>query len=153
MPISEGRNNNADQLYTRVDDEQYADLVELSGQPLVHVSVWEETLADAIEEEEAPPPETVAVDLDLYLRDGVFFELYGVLCYTDIDEDPLAPIETIETTLQSLVRQEGALHEVAVDEEDALVLMLRAPSGQDVYLQVGAWVLNEWDELPEIDNS
>ena len=35
-------------------------------------------------------PTDPAFDLDLYLEGGVYFELYGVTCYADLDGAPLA---------------------------------------------------------------
>ena len=149
MPISE---SNADdgQLFTRVDDEQYDELTELHGQPIVHVSVWEEGLADTM----AGGPENgasdeVAADIDLYLRDGVYFELYGTLCYTDLDAPPLSDLTQIEQQLQTLIASGAVLEEVAVDEDEGLVLILGKKHRPLLYLQVGAWLIDEWEELPD----
>ncbi|MCC6454764.1 MAG: hypothetical protein IT328_07475 [Caldilineaceae bacterium] len=141
------------QLYTRVDDEQYDELSELTGQQVVHVSVWEEGLADAVSspgtKESAGDDTEVAADIDLYLRDGVYFELYGTLCYTDIDAAPLTDLRQIEQELQRLVEAGAQLEEIAVDEDDGLVLVLGQNHQPVIYLQVGAWLLDEWEELPE----
>ena len=137
----------SDQLYTQVDDEQYEQLCQLASTPVVHVSVWEESLADAIEPE--PASTTTAVDLDLYLRDGVYFELYGVMCYPQLDAEPMGDLAAIERLLAACVKDDLQLEEIAVDEEDGLVLVL-AQHGQPVlYLQAGAWLLDEWQELPD----
>ena len=147
MPISESGPDPSAQFYTQVDDEQYGELCELANTPVVHVSVWEESLADAIEP--GPAATTTAVDLDLYLRDGVYFELFGVVCYPHPDADPMTELAAIEQYLTGCVKEGLALAEVAVDEEDGLVLVL-AQRGQPVlYLQVGAWLLDEWQELPD----
>jgi len=45
------------------------------------------------------------------------------------------------------------LLEVAVDEEDGLVLVLGRGDQPDIYLQVGAWLLDEWEELPDHSES
>jgi hypothetical protein len=157
MPISEPANDEG-QLYTHVDDEQFDELSELNGQPVVHVAVWEEGLADsittAVRAASAPSAasdadDEVAADIDLYLRDGVYFELYGTLCYTDLDEPPLNDLTQIEQRLQRLVKAGVTLEEVAVDEEDGLVLVLGQRRQPVLYLQVGAWLLDEWEELPD----
>lgn len=152
MPIPETSADDG-QLYTRVDDEQFDELSELNGQPLVHVSVWEEGLADAMsapENENAVAGEAgVAADIDLYLRDGVYFELYGALCFTDLDAAPLSSLEAIEEELQQLVNAGAILEEIAVDEEEGLVLILAQQNQPALYLQVGAWLLDEWEELPD----
>jgi hypothetical protein len=156
MPISETSDEEG-QLFTRVDDEQYDELSELNGQPVVHAAVWEEGLADTISNPEATAPaksgaagdSEVAADIDLYLRDGVYFELYGTLCYTDLDAPPLADLAQIEQRLQRLVKAGVVLEEVAVDEDNGLVLVLAQRHQPVMYLQVGAWLLDEWEELPE----
>jgi len=152
MPISEPSGDDG-QLYTHVDDEQYDELSELNGQPIVHVSVWEEGLADSITPStanNADSNEAVAADIDLYLRDGVYFELYGTLCYTDLDAAPISTLEEIEQNLQRLVKAGAILEEVAVDDDDGLVLVLAQRHQPQLYLQVGAWLLDEWEELPEL---
>lgn len=150
MPISE-ESREEGQLYTSVDDEQYDELSQLNGQKVVHVSVWEEGLAESIT---APPNgantnDETAADLDLYLADGVYFELYGTLCYTDLDAAPLSSLAEIEQHLQRLVKVGVVLEEVAVDEDDGLVLVLAQRHQPVFYLQVGAWLLDEWEELPD----
>ena len=151
MPTSEPEQETG-QLFTHVDDEQYEELSQLNGQPIMHVAVWEEGLADAVAPaagEANSGNQGVAADIDLYLRDGIYFELYGTLCYTDLDEPPLADLANIEQRLQRLVKNGLTLEEVAVDEEDGLVLVLAQRHQPALYLQVGAWLLDEWEELPE----
>lgn len=151
MPIRESHNDDS-QLFTHVDDEQYDELSELNGQPLVYAAVWEEGLADALvspRTAEATPPNEVAADIDLYLRDGIYFELYGTLCYIDLDGEPLSSLDAIEARLQTLVAEGAVLGEIAVDEEDGLVLVLAQRQRPVLYLQVGAWLLDEWEELPD----
>ncbi len=159
MPISEPTSDDG-QLYTHVDDEQFDELSELNGQPVVHVSVWEEGLADSItlsQHDGVSPSGTtaddVAADIDLYLRDGVYFELYGTLCYTDLDDPPLADLVLIEQRLQRLVKGGLELEEIAVDEDNGLVLVLAQRHQPVLYLQVGAWLLDEWEELPDLSGS
>jgi hypothetical protein len=157
MPISEASSDDG-QLYTHVDDEQYDELSELNGQPIVHVSVWEEGLADSITSPNldgisaagaASSTDDVAADIDLYLRDGVYFELYGTLCFTDLDAPPLSDLAQIEQRLQRLVKAGLELEEIAVDDDDGLVLILAQRHQPVLYLQVGAWLLDEWEELPD----
>ena len=152
MPISESSGEDG-QLFTRVDDEQYDELTELTGQSVVHVSVWEEDLIDAMRTAagESLAPDNTAADIDLYLGDGVYFELYGTLCYTDPDAPPLNDLTQIEQYLQQLINDEDGLQleEIAVDEEEGLVLVLAQNHQPKMYLQVGAWLLDEWEELPD----
>ena len=147
MPQATPQREQPDQLYTLVDDEQYEELSELASQQIVHASVWEESLADALEQN--VPGDEVAVDLDLYLKDNVYFELYGTLCYTNIEGEPLGDRNEIEQHLRELIKGGLDLEEIAVDEEDGLVLVLGQRHQPVFYLQVGAWLLDEWEELPD----
>jgi hypothetical protein len=153
MPQATPNGDNRESLNVQIDDEQYAELSELAGQALVHVSVWEESLADALNQGHAGAPtqaeDDLAADLDLYLRDGVYFELYGTLCYTDPEQAPLNNLNEIESRLRNLIKRGGELLEVAVDEDDGLVLVLGSEGQPSFYLQVGAWLLDEWEELPD----
>ncbi len=152
MPIPESPADDG-QLFTHVDDEQYDELAELTGQNIVHVSVWEEGLVEGI----AAPitsdtsPDETAADIDLYLGDGVYFETYGTLCYTDLDAPPLTDLAAIEQQLQTLVKAGLQLEEIAVDEDEGLVLVLGQNHQPVLYLQVGAWLLDEWEELPDTE--
>jgi hypothetical protein len=154
MPKSETSGEEG-QLYTHVDDEQYEELSALNGQRVLFASVWEEGLADSLAAINPATPgntntsDEVAADIDLYLADGVYFELYGTLCYTDLDAPPLSDLAQIEGRLQRLVKAGVKLEEVAVDEEDGLVLVLAQHHKPVFFLQVGAWLLDEWEELPE----
>ena len=44
----------------------------------------------------------------------------------------------------------AVLEEIAVDEDDGLVLVLGLKRQPVFYLQVGAWLLDEWEELPDL---
>lgn len=159
MPIATDGPVGDGELFTQVDDEQYEELSALIGQPIVSVAVWKEGMADALDItldntlNEAAANDESAADLDLYLQDGVYFELYGTLCYHDLDAPPLATRATIEQALSSLATRGVKLLEVAVDEEDGLVLVLGCGDQPDIYLQVGAWLLDEWEELPDHSES
>ncbi len=132
-----------------VDDELFDELVELVGQSIVHAGVWEDSMVDALETPGDGEPPTPSFDIDLYLEGGVYFELYGVSVYPDPSEDAWAVREEVERRLTALVRGKAILGEVAVDEGDALVLVLSAGDKPAAYLVVGGWLLEEWDELPE----
>jgi hypothetical protein len=57
-------------------------------------------------------------------------------------------LETASERLAAIARQGAVLQEVAVDEDDQLVLVLSYSGGKQLYLPVAAWLLEEWDELP-----
>lgn len=147
-PHSSPNPDPSDGPFTRLDDEQYDELVELQGQKVVFAAVWEDALVDALADlsraEDGPP----AVDLDLYLQDGAYFELFGVVCYPSLDDDPWPGRAEVDATLKSLIRGGCWLEEIAVDEEEAMVLVLARRHQPRAYLQVGAWLLGEWEELP-----
>ncbi len=130
-----------------VDDELFDELVELVGQQIVHLAVWEDSMVDALDlaNGEPQPP---SFDMDVYLEGGVYFELYGVSVYPDPASEPWADRAEVERRLSALVRSSGTLGEVAVDEADALVLVLFVGEEAAAYLDIGGWLLEAWDELP-----
>ncbi|MFN3979819.1 MAG: hypothetical protein ACK4SA_05495 [Caldilinea sp.] len=136
-------------LMTTVDDETYDELVTLIEQRIVHIALWEDSLADGLTDRPADPAVQDTFDIDLYLEDGVYFELYGVACFDDPDAEAWNGLATTGTRLATLVKSGVRLNDIAVDEDDGLILVLEASGGKTVYLAVGAWLLAEWDELPE----
>ncbi len=139
-------------LLTSVDDALYDELSDLTGQRVVHVALWEESLADALAEKSAEaeidPERQTTFDLDLYLDEGVYFELYGVSAFTDLDAPPVTGADPMAKLLLTAVDQGVWLEEIAVDEEDNLVLILGRQGVPTLYLTVGGWLLEEWEELP-----
>jgi len=135
-------------LFTAVDDETYAELNELAGQRVVHIAVWEDALDEALAEMQDAPADRQSFDIDIYLAEGVYFELYGVACFAALDQAPWTGHAEVDAQLKVLVGRKATLQEVAVDEEDNLVLVV-GKGNEQVYLLVGAWLLEEWDELPE----
>ncbi len=136
-------------LMTVVDDETYDELMTLVEQRIVHVALWEDSLADGLAGKPADASIQDTFDIDLYLEDGVYFELYGVVCFDDPDADAWQGVAESAARLAALVKAGARLDDIAVDEEDGLILVLTTKAGQGVYLVVGAWLLAEWDELPE----
>lgn len=135
-------------LYTSVDDDLYEELSQLAGQKIVHVEVWEDSLSTELEGETAELGAQASFDIDLYLADGAYFELYSATCYDSPDADPWQGSEAVSERLSAAARQGAVLQEIAVDEEDQLVLVLAYAGGKQLYLPVAAWLLEEWDELP-----
>jgi hypothetical protein len=56
--------------------------------------------------------------------------------------------ETLEDRLFQVQREGLILGDVAVDEEEGLVLVLHSGGKPVLFLAVGGWVLEDWDELP-----
>lgn len=136
-------------LLTSVDDETYDELAALIGQRVVHVALWEDSLADALAERSVDAAQQSTFDLDLYLEDGVYFEMYGVACFDDPDAEAWSGLGPTGARFAAFVAACAQLGDVAVDDDDGLVLVLTAPDGRNCYLVVGAWLLAEWDELPD----
>lgn len=146
-------------LYTIVDDDLFDEIGELAGDRIVHVVMWEDSLSDALDGQETEPDEQQTFDIDLYLEGGAYFELYEVNAYADPAEDPLTGRERVSRALLSLINRGLWLDDLAVDDDDLLVLILGAghtPEAYeveallpDLYLQVGGWLVDEWDELPD----
>jgi hypothetical protein len=133
-------------FWTAVDDDQYAKLLDLTGQVIVHVNLWEESLLDEVDGDSGPTH--VVFDLDLYLEGGVYFELYGAHVYASQDKPPLSDRDTVQPVLVRLVERRARLEEIAVDDEDALVLVLADERESPLYLVAGGWLLEEWDDAP-----
>jgi len=146
MPRNQSGDLNDLDVFYIVDDEAFDALVELAGGPVAGITLWEDSIADALGQGELIGS---AVDMDLYLSSGAYFELYGVLCYPDVDSEPLAGANVIDQRIAQLMRLGPHLTEVAVDEEDSLVLVLGGKGRTLLFLNAGAWSLGEWEELPE----
>lgn len=136
-------------LYTEVDSELYEQLADLAGEKIVHFEIWEESLGDVLDGEDEVPEGQFGFDIDLYLESGIYFELYSTLCYPSIESEPLEGIATVQSRLSALAKGGVWLEEVAVDEENALILVLAQRHKPQLYLLIGAWSVGEWDELPD----
>ena len=134
-------------LYTSVDDELYAELSELEGQQVVFLEVWEDSLEEALDptaEQDAPS----SFDIDVYLADGAYFELYSAMCFDNLDGEPWQGLDPVRERLTDVGKRGATLEEIAVDQDDQLVLVLRYGPSQRLYVPAAAWLLDEWDELP-----
>ncbi len=137
------------EMNSRLTDELYEQLEEeVLGEKVVGLALWEESLAD----DEENPPETderQVFDLDLYLENNIYFELYGALFFADLDGEPLQGLDRIGTIVAALTETGVWLDDIAATEEDELVLILSQNHEPKLYLSVGGWTLNEWDTLPD----
>lgn len=133
---------------TTVDDELYEELAQLQGEEIVHVAVWEDSMAEGIVGAGGEPPAGDTFDMDLYLGGGVYFELYSVAGFDDPEDEPYDDRDILQVRLRKIVAAGATLGEIAVDEDDSLVLVLNQGRKAAIYLAVGGWVLEEWDELP-----
>ena len=116
------------EFYTTVDDELYEELGELVGQKVVYFELWEDSLADELEadgESSEVSEEDTSFDLDLYLDDGIYFQLYSAAFFPNLESEPWQAQENVHKALRELMKNELVLSEVAVDEDDGLVLVFR----------------------------
>jgi hypothetical protein len=142
----------AEGLHRTVTDELYDELVEqVTDQRVVGLAVWEESLADDPEAGPTPADQRDIFDLDLYVENHNYMELYGVQIYRDPESDPLQGLEQTGKMLSKLVEDGVWLEEVAVNEIDELVLILAQRHEPCLYLSVSGWTLEQWDNLPEED--
>lgn len=144
------------EIITSVSDDTYRELSKLTGQKIVSFTLWDDSLADALTEKESPPDvESGAnvvscdADIDLYLQEGVYFELYSAQFYPDIYSEPLATQAAIEKELSALIEAGVWLDAIAVDENSQLVLILSQQHLPHLYILISGWILNGWEELPE----
>ncbi len=135
-------------LYTTLDDELYEELSQLEGQAIVFAGVWEDSLSSALEEKEEEPKQQSSFDIDIYLADGAYFELYSAACFDSLDDEPWVGLDAVNRRLTTAAKQGAILEEVAADEDDQLVLVVRYAQDKRLYLPAAAWLLEEWDELP-----
>ncbi len=159
--LSENGNGGESFINTTVSDELYDELAELEGLQVVGAALWEDSLSDnpdSEEGEDGEEPEEIIdpesrqfVDMDIYLDENVQLELYEVALYTSLDEDPIIGLTAIGTLLSKEIEAGLWLEEVAVDEDEQLVLVMTRQHEPRFYLNVGGWSTSEWDELPEDD--
>ncbi len=156
--LSENGNGGESFINTTVSDELYDELAELEGLQVVGAALWEDSLSDTPDGEEGAEAEEVIdpesrqfVDMDIYLDENVQLELYEVALYTSLDEDPIMGLTAIGALLSKEIEAGLWLEEVAVDEDEQLVLVMTRQHEPRFYLNVGGWSTSEWDELPEDD--
>lgn len=155
MPTVNGDGNaegeQPQEFHQKVTDELYNDLVEgIEGEKVVGLALWEESLADE-EDGSVPPEERTIFDLDLYLENQLYLELYATCVFQDPESDPLHGLDQLGKIFSRLVDTGIWLDEIAVTEDDELVLILSRNRQPQLYLNVGGWALEAWETLPEED--
>ena len=148
MITTDNSRNRRDEIYSQLDDEQFKMLVKtVEEEKIVGLVLWEESIAD--EEKEKPALEARALfDLDLYLENNLFLELYGTFIFPDPDNDPLHGWQQTGKILQTLIANGVWLDEIAATEEDELILILSQNHKPQLYMNVGGWSIEEWETLP-----
>lgn len=139
------------EFFTTVDDELYDELCELVDEKVVHFELWEDSLADELATADGEFQTAIenSFDIDLYLDGGIYFQLYSAALFPRLDGEPLQGEEDVRKELAELIRKELVLSEIAVDEDEGLVLVFAQGKKAVLYCSVGGWLLEEWDELPE----
>ncbi|MBX3000236.1 MAG: hypothetical protein KF893_17060 [Caldilineaceae bacterium] len=134
-----------------VTDELYAELVErIEGHKVVGLALWEESLADD-EDENIDPRARELFDFDLYLENHLYLEIYAAYIFQDPSGDALHGLDPIGTMFSTLIEEGVWLDEIAVTEENELVLILSRNRQPLIYLNVGGWAIEEWETLPDED--
>ncbi len=134
------------ELHLEPGDEDWKVLSALEGQPVVTVTMWEESLIYA--EEDVPGAEQDFVDFDLYLANHTLLELYGVSLYEDLDSPPMKGIKHIEERLRLLASRSGVLTEVSPDGAGLPVFVLTGQGMVPLWVAPTGWVVDSWEELP-----
>jgi hypothetical protein len=145
MPASHKKTQEDLDIQLTIDESQLDQLSELTGQRMVRSDVWDDTVFDAFDH---PSVTEAAVDVDIYLEAGARFELFAVICYTALNGEPLGDRLDVVRWLNDLMDAGAVLEDVAADTEDNLVLVL-ATEQETLFLNAGAWSIDEWEELPE----
>jgi hypothetical protein len=134
-----------------VTDELYNELLEtVEGQKVVGLALWEESLADA-EDEEVDPDARELFDFDLYLENQLYLEIYASYIFKDPNSDALRGLDQIGKMFSELIEEGLWLDEIAVTEDNELVLILSRSHQPLLYLNVGGWAIEEWETLPDED--
>lgn len=135
-------------LHLKLDDEQYAALVEnVAGEKVVGLALWEESITD--EAAERPGPESrILFDLDLYLENNLLLTLYGAGVFPDPESEPLHGWQRAGKIIQTLVNAGIWLDDIAATEDNNLVLVLCRDRTPQLYLIVSGWSVEKWELLP-----
>lgn len=148
------QNGNDDEeldFHQEVTEELYQELVDsVEGQKVAGLALWEESLADEEGAEVAPDRRDV-FDLDLYLDNHLYLEIYAAYIFSDPEGEALRGLDRIGKMFASLIDRGLWLDEIAVTEDNELVLILSRNQQPQLYLNVGGWSVEPWETLPEED--
>jgi hypothetical protein len=134
-----------------VTEELYNDLVDtVEGEKVAGLALWEESLADD-EGAEVSPDERDVFDMDLYLENHRYLEIFAAYVFTDPEGDALRGLDQLGKMFSRLIERGLWLDEIAVTEDDELVLILSRNQQPQLYLNVGGWTVETWETLPEED--
>lgn len=138
-------------IHFELTEEALEELAELEGSSVIGVSFWDSSLADELEDEPPDDEQRVAIDIDFFLEDNVLFEAYGAALFTSTEGDIVVGMDALEQALIALVDRNSVLQEVAETEDGSPVLVFADGDQIVLLVAVGAWAIDEWEELPTAD--
>ena len=133
----------------KLTDELWQEMVDLEGLPIAAITVWDSSLVDESMPEAVTDKNRVFVDIDIFLANQTKLEIYGVMVAMDGAEMPIIGLDAIGDTVSQHTQEGAAIHEIASDEEDTMVLVISNEAGALLTLAVAAWLEDVWEELPE----
>lgn len=137
------------QIHFKLTDQLWEELVELDGAAIASLVVWDSSLVDDSLDDPITDKNRVYVDFELYLDDQQMLEIYGAAVLMDEASDALIGFDNISRALGRLAENGAMIQEVAADQENRLVLILKDHKNRSILTPVTAWLLTTWDALPE----
>jgi len=137
------------EIHFKLTDQLWEELVELDGASIASLVVWDSSLVDDNLDDPVTDENRIYVDFELYLDDQQLLEIYGAAVLRDESSDALVGFDNIGRTLGRLAENGALIQEVASDQDDRLVLILRDHKNRRLLTSVTAWLLTTWDALPE----
>lgn len=137
------------QPHFKLTDQLWEKLVELDGASIASLVVWDSSLIDDNLDDPVTDKNRIFVDFELYLDDQQLLEIYGAAVLKDESSDALVGFDHIGRALGRLAENGALIEEVASDQDDRLVLILRDHKDKRLLASVTAWLLTTWDTLPE----
>ncbi|MCD6291304.1 MAG: hypothetical protein J7M34_12430 [Anaerolineae bacterium] len=139
-------------IQTDLNPLLFVQLQTLQGKSVQGLALWQNSIADEELMEldgDVSPENRIFVDFDLYLEGHVLLEIYAATIYRDLDEAPIMGLDAISQALGDMTEQGTILSDVAMDDEDGLVLVLTTQDGVSLIIAPSGWALGHWDELPD----
>jgi len=135
-------------LNFKLTDELWQDLVALEGLPVAAITLWDNSVIDEAMPEGITNENRIFVDIDLFLVNQTKLELYGVMVTQDEDGIPIEGLDAIGNAITQHTQAGAELHEIAADEEEMMVLVIRNEAGDTLIFSVTAWLEDVWETLP-----
>jgi hypothetical protein len=154
MASNNGIDNGDDELFeevlqTELTEEAYEELAASEGAAIAGLTYWTASLADELEDETPTAEDRQVIDLDIYLDDNTLLELFGASLFRSEAAEPITGMEALEAALIDLAESEAILDQVAETDGGDLALVFSVDDQPRLILVVGAWSVDDWDELPE----